>query len=145
MHIPYKGGAPAINDALGGRVQIVCANISALLPHVKTARLRALGVTSLQRWPALPDVPTIADQGFPGYEAINWYALFAPARTPATIGAKINTEVSRIVESPETRGRLGSLGLAPAAKTTPAEFSVFFQSEIVKWGQAVKVSGTTPD
>jgi tripartite-type tricarboxylate transporter receptor subunit TctC len=145
VHVPYKGAAPAINDALGGRVQVASSNISAVLPHVKAGRLRALGVTSLQRWPTIPDVPTIAEEGFPGYEAINWYALFAPVRTPAPVTAKINAEVSRMIESPEIRERLGSLGLAPAARMSPAEFSTFFHSELVKWGLAVKASGTRPD
>ena len=145
VHVPYKGAAPAINDLLGGQVQLASANISAVLPHVKAGRLRALGVTSLQRWPTIPDVPTVAEEGLAGYEAINWYGLFAPARTPAPVIAKINAEVSRIVESPEIRERLASLGLAAAAPMRSAEFSAFFHSEITKWAQAVKASGARPD
>jgi tripartite-type tricarboxylate transporter receptor subunit TctC len=145
LHVPYKGAAPAVVDVLAGRVQIASSNIASMLSHVKAGRLRGLGVTSLQRWPALSDVPTIAEEGFAGYEAINWYAVFAPARTPAPVIAKINAEVSRIVELPEIRERLGSLGLAPAARMSPAEFSAFFHSELAKWGQAVRASGTKPD
>ena len=145
VHIPYKGAGPAIIDLVGGQVQLSSTNISAVVPHVTAGRLRALAVTSLQRWPTLPDVPTVAEDGLPGYEAINWYAFLAPARTPAPILAKINADVARIIEQPEIAKRFSALDVAGAGNASPAEFSKFFQSELAKWSQAVSAAGVKPD
>jgi tripartite-type tricarboxylate transporter receptor subunit TctC len=145
VHIPYKGAGPAVIDLVAGQVQLSATNISAVVPHVNAGRLRGLAVTSLQRWPSLPDVATVAEDGVPGYEAINWYAIFAPARTPAPVLAKINADVSRAVESPEITKRFAALGVAPAAKASAPEFAAFVRSELAKWGQAVRASGIKPD
>jgi tripartite-type tricarboxylate transporter receptor subunit TctC len=145
VHIPYKGAGPAVIDLVAGQVQLSATNISAVVPHINAGRLRGLAVTSLQRWPSLPDVATVAEDAIPGYEAINWYAVFAPARTAPAVVAKINADVSRIVESAEIGKRFSAVGVAPAAKASPAEFAGFVRSELAKWGQAVRASGMKAD
>lgn len=145
VHVPYKGAAPAINDVLAGQIQLASSNISAVVPHINAGRLRALAVTSLQRWPTMPETPTVAEEGLTGYEAINWYALFAPARTATPVITRINTEVARALQSPDMAKRFSALGVAVAEKRSPAEFSKFFASELTKYAVVVKASGAKPD
>lgn len=143
-HIPYKGRASAIPDLLGGRVTMMFDNMPSSLPLVKDGKLRALGVTSVRRSSAAPEIPTIAEQGLPGFEAVSWFALFAPANTPAPIVDKLQAEVSRILKLPEVSQKLLAIGLEPGGGT-PAELAAYQQSEIAKWAKVVKDSGATAD
>ncbi len=143
-HIPYKGRASAIPDLLGGRVTMMFDNMPSSLPLVKDGKLRALGVTSAKRSAAAPEIPTIAEQGLPGFEAVSWFALFAPANTPVPIADKLQAEVSRILKSPEISQKLLAIGLEPGGGT-PAELAAYQRSEITKWAKVVKDSGATAD
>lgn len=141
-HIPYKGRASAIPDLLGGRVTMMFDNMPSSLPLVKDGKLRALGVTSAKRSAAAPDIPTIAEQGLPGFEAVSWFALFGPAGMPQPVVEKLNAEVSRILKSPEISKKLMEIGLEPAPGT-PAELAAYQKGEITKWAKVVKDSGAT--
>ena len=140
QHIPYKGRASAIPDLLGGRVTMMFDNMPSSLPLVREGKLRALGVTSAKRSPAAPDIPTLAEAGLPGFEAVSWFAMFAPANTPAPVVNKLQAEISKIVKSPEITKRLLDLGLEPSG-STPAELAAYQKSEIAKWSKVVKDSG----
>ena len=139
-HIPYKGRASAIPDLLGGRVTMMFDNMPSSLPLVKEGKLRALGVTSAQRSPAAPDIPTLAEAGLPGFEAVSWFALFAPANTPKPIVDKLQGEVAKIIKSPEVSKKLAEIGLDPVG-STPEALASYQRSEIVKWAKVVKDSG----
>jgi tripartite-type tricarboxylate transporter receptor subunit TctC len=139
-HIPYKGRASAIPDLLGGRVTMMFDNMPSSLPLVREGKLRALGVTSAKRSAAAPDIPTIAEQGLPGFDAVSWFALFAPAGTPKPIVDKLQREVNRIFKLPDVAKRLAELGLD--ADGGPAdELAAYQRSEITKWAKVVKDSG----
>jgi tripartite-type tricarboxylate transporter receptor subunit TctC len=143
-HIPYKGRAGAIPDLLGGRVTMMFDNMPSSLPLVKEGKLRALGVTSAKRSAAAPDIPTIAEQGLPGFEAVSWFALFGPANMPKAVTDKLSAEVGRIMKSPEVSKKLLDIGLEPTPGT-PAELAAYQQREITKWAKVVKDSGATVD
>ena len=143
-HIPYKGSAPALADLLGGQVQLMFDNLPPSLPQIKGGKLRALGVTSAARAPALPDTPTIAESGLPGFEASSWFGLLAPAGTPPAIIAKLNTEIAKWLASPEAREKLVAIG-ANIAGGTPEDFARHIQAETVKWAKVVKESGAKVD
>jgi tripartite-type tricarboxylate transporter receptor subunit TctC len=143
-HIPYKGRASAIPDLLGGRVTMMFDNMPSSLPLVKDGKLRAIGVTSARRSPAAPDIPTIAEQGLPGFEAVSWFALFGPANLPKAVTDKLSAEVGKIMKSPEVSKKLLDIGLEPAPGT-PAELAAYQQREITKWAKVVKDSGATVD
>jgi len=137
VHIPYKGGAPAIADVMGGQVPIFFGNMSSALPHVKSGRVRALAVTGSKRSANVPELPTIAESGLPGYEVYEWNGLFAPAGTPAAVINRLQTEIARIVHLPDVSEKLAALGAEPVANT-PQEAAVFLKSEIAKWATVVK-------
>ena len=139
-HIPYKGRATAIPDLLGGRVTMMFDNMPSSLPLVREGRLRALGVTSAQRSAAAPEIPTIAEQGLPGFDAVSWFAMFAPAGTPRPIVDKLQVEVKKILLSPEIGKRLAEIGLEVVG-STPDELASYQRSEIAKWARVVKESG----
>jgi tripartite-type tricarboxylate transporter receptor subunit TctC len=139
-HIPYKGRATAIPDLLGGRVTMMFDNMPSSLPLVKEGKLRALGVTSAKRSAAAPDIPTIAEQGLPGFDAVSWFALFAPAATPKPVVDKLQAEVSRALKSPDVAKKLAEIGLEPVGGT-PEELAAYQRAEIVKWAKVVKDSG----
>ena len=143
-HIPYKGSAPALQDLLGGQVQLMFDNLPPSLPQIKAGKLRALGVTSAARAPALPDVPTIAESGLPGFEASSWFGLLAPAGTPPAIIAKINAEIGKWLATPEAREKLLAAG-ANAAGGTPEDFARHIAAETAKWAKVVKESGAKVD
>jgi tripartite-type tricarboxylate transporter receptor subunit TctC len=137
LHVPYKGIGPALNDLLGGQVSMMVAQVSSALPHIRAGKLRAIGVASLRRSQVLPDVPTIAEQGFPGFEAVSWYALMAPAATPKEIVAKLSAEVTRILQLNEIRERFAGLG-AEAVGGTPEQLAATIKAESARWGEVVK-------
>jgi tripartite-type tricarboxylate transporter receptor subunit TctC len=139
-HIPYKGRASALPDLLGGRVTMMFDNMPSSLPLVREGKLRALGVTSARRSSAAPDIPTIAEQGLPGFEAVSWFALFAPAGTPEPVVSKLQAEVKKILESAEVSKKLSDIGLEPSP-SSPQELADYQRREIEKWAKVVKDSG----
>jgi tripartite-type tricarboxylate transporter receptor subunit TctC len=144
LHVPYKGAGPQMIGILSGEVALTFATAPSGVPYVKSGQLRALGVTSANRIPALPNVPTIAEGGVPGYLAIGWNGLIAPAALPQPLLDKIHDAVAKIVRTPEITARLVDLGAEPAL-STPAEFAALMKAEIVKWAKVVKESGAKLD
>ena len=143
-HVPYKGRQFALPDLLGGSIQLMFDNMPSALPLVKEGKLRALGQTGAKRSPSAPDVPTIAEQGLPGFEATAWFALFAPAGTPKDVVARLNTEIQRIYKLPDVQEKLKTLGLDPIL-SAPEELSKYQAAEIAKWAKVVKDSGAKAD
>jgi tripartite-type tricarboxylate transporter receptor subunit TctC len=143
-HVPYKG-AVALNDLLSGeQVHFMFATIPSVIEFVRAGRLRALAVTSRQRSAAVPDVPTVAESGYPDFEASSWFGLVGPANLPPDIAAKLQGEVARALKIPEIRGKLVQLGADPVA-STPEEFGAYLRAETAKWAKVVKASGAKPD
>ena len=143
QHVPF-GPAQAITAVVGGQVPIGSTSLPPALPMVREGRLRAVAVTSARRDPGLPDVPTVAEQGFTGFEALTWFALVAPAGTPAPIADRMNTEVNRALSAPEVRQRLDAAGFAPDPRSR-TDFAAFLRAEVAKWAEVVRVSGATAD
>jgi tripartite-type tricarboxylate transporter receptor subunit TctC len=139
-HVPYKGRQFAIPDLVGGQIQLMFDNMPSALPMVREGKLRALGQTGAGRSPAAPDIPTIAEQGLPEFEATSWFALFAPAGTPKDIVAKWNAELKRIFALPDVAAKLQTVGL-DAMLSSPEELAAFQAREIRKWTKVVKDSG----
>jgi len=144
VHVPYKGSGPAINDLIAGQVQLSFESMIGILPHLHGKRVRALAVTSERRSRMLPDVPTLAEAGVPGYQSIAWYGIMAPGATPKEIIARLNREMGAVLDQPDIKGRLEELG-SPPVHGTPEEFSAFIRAEIAKWGRVVKASGAKVD
>ena len=144
VHVPYKGSGQAVTDLLGGHVQLMFSGFSSTLPHIKAGRLRALAVTGAQRSPAAPDVPTIAESGFPGFEATAWYGVLAPAKTPKPVVSRLHNDIVKVLQEPDVKNRLTGLGFEIVG-STPEQFSAYIKSEIKKWAKAVKASGAKPD
>ena len=142
-HVPYKGAGPALPDLIAGQVQLSFITYTASAPHLKTGRLRALGVTTAQRSPTLPDLPAIAET-VAGYDSAVWYGFVAPAGTPREIVARLNTEVLRVLAAPDFRSRITLEAVAPIG-STPEELGGFIKSEIVRWAKVVKDSGAKVD
>ena len=143
-HVPYKGGGQAIIDLLGGHVQVMFSGFSAAMPHIKSGKVRALAVTGIKRSPALAEVSTIAEQGFPGVEATAWYGVLAPAGTPKPVVTRLHGETVRILKLPDVSQRLNGLGFEIVG-STPEQFGAYIRSEIKKWEKVVKASGAKPD
>jgi tripartite-type tricarboxylate transporter receptor subunit TctC len=144
VHVPYKGGGPAITDLLAGHVETFMAVISTAVPHVQGGKARALAVTGAKRASALPDVPTVAQAALPGYEATNWYGIFAPANTPQPIIDRLHREIITIINMPEVREFLDSRGI-DTAPGSPAELTAYLKSETAKWAKVVKAAGLKAD
>jgi tripartite-type tricarboxylate transporter receptor subunit TctC len=144
LHVPYKGAGPVITDLMGGQVDLHFASLPAALSLVKAGKLRALAVTSAQRLPSLPDVPTMIESGFPDFDYYVFYGVMAPAGTPRPIIAKLNAEIVRAIQSPDLRGNMAERGV-DARGGTPEQFGAFLNAERAKWSRAVKESGATVD
>ena len=142
VHAPYKGGGPAMQDLLGGQIPSIFAAMPSSLPHIKAGKIRALAVTGPKRAPTLPEVPTIAESGFPGYEAMNWYAFVAPARTPPAIIERLNREITSALRSAELKEQLSAFGMDPIP-STPEELARQVERELAVWGKVVKEAGIT--
>jgi len=140
VHIPYRGGGPAMTDLLGGQVDMLIDVMPSTAPQVRAGKLRGLAVTTARRVPAMPELPTIAESGVPGFDVSAWDAIFVPARTPAPLIAQLNDAIRKALADPELRAQLVERG-AEAAPSSPAELGAFVKSEIVRWGEAVKRSG----
>lgn len=144
VHVPYKGAAPATNDLVAGVLQLSFASTPGVMANVKAGKLNALAVTSAKRITQLPDIPTLAESGLAGYEASVWYGIVAPAKTPRGIVARLNTELGKILQDPDTRQKLATNDFEPAG-STPEQFGTYIKSETAKWGRVIKSSGAKPD
>lgn len=143
VHVPYKGAGPAVVDVIGGQVQMTFNPIPPLLPHVKSGKLRALAVSSAQRSQAAPDVPSVAEAGVPGFQYVLWYSMFAPAKTPKPIIAKINAQVVAILAQPEVRQGLIAIGADPRS-STPEELAAFMKNDTERLRQIIRSAGLRP-
>ena len=139
VHIPYKGTAPALAELLAGQVQLAFDNIPALLPHIQAGRLRALAVTPATRSVSLPDLPTVAEAGLPGYDASVWFGVFVPAGTPRPVVQRLHAEIARALAAPDLKGRMAAMG-AEVSGMGPDEFREFWRKEIPKWAGVVKAA-----
>jgi tripartite-type tricarboxylate transporter receptor subunit TctC len=140
VHVPYKGAQPALTDVLAGQVQVMFATSTSVLPFIKAGRLRALAVTTATRSASLPDLPTVAEAGVPGFESITWHGVVVPAQTPAPVIERLNRTINTALAQPDLRDRLQGLG-AEVAGGTPQDFAAYIAREIPKWAKVVKDSG----
>ncbi len=140
VHVPYKGSAPAAVALISGEIQLATFSANSVAPHIKTGKLRALGVTTAKRSSLLPEVPTVAEAGVPGYEVVQWSGILAPAGTPNHILAALNEKINEALASPDVRERLGRIGVEPAGGTQQA-FAAFVASEVTKWGKVISAAG----
>ncbi|GGC38812.1 MFS transporter [Siccirubricoccus deserti] len=148
QHVPFRGSGPMLQEVIAGRIEVAVDNMPSVIGHLRDGRLRPLAVTTKARSPALPDVPTTAEAGFPDVEATAWFGLQVPARTPRPIIDRLGAEIDAIVKEPATRAKIMDLGgmapgLTPDGGTTPAAFEAFIKAEIAKWGEVVRKSGAT--
>ncbi|KRC27152.1 tripartite tricarboxylate transporter substrate binding protein [Acidovorax sp. Root217] len=144
LHVPYRGSAPAVTDLLGGQVDSMFDNTPSALPHVQAGKLRAIAITSAQRSPLLPDVPTLAESGYAGFDVQSWFALAAPAGTPRPVVEQLNTALNKVLALPEVRNRLQELAATPDSGT-PDKMRSFAAAEIKRWREVVKASGATAE
>ena len=140
QHVPYKGSGQSVIDLLAGQIQLMVSGMSSVMPHIKAGRMRSLAVTGAQRSPAMPDVPTLAESGFPGLEATAWYGLHAPANTPRPIVMRLHADIAKALALPDVKQRLEGLGF-DLVGSTPDAYSAYIKTEIVKWAKVVKASG----
>ena len=143
-HVPYKGAAQALTDVIGGQVQLYMSSVPTLIGHIKNGKLRALAVTSLQRVDDLPQVPTVAESGYKGFEAVTWFGVLGPAKLPATVVSGFNTEMNKALNSPDVRKKLEDQGLT-VKTSTPEQFGQLIRSDMDKWSRVVKASGARAD
>ena len=144
LHIPYKGSAPAMADLLGGQIHLMFENLPVAIQHVRSGRIRAVGVTSKQRSPSMPEVPTIAESGLPEYDATAWFTIGAPAKMPMDIVRKLNADIDAWIKSPDMQGKWRDMGVTPMGGS-PETAAKFFASEIVKWNRVIKAAGIRAD
>ena len=141
VHIPYKGGAPAMADLLAGQVQLMFDNLANALPQVKAGKLRALAVTTAQRSAFAPDLPTLAEAGVPGFDLSTWFGIFLPGNAPRDIVLRLNTEINKALSAPDMKDRLEKMGAEPPANNTPERFAAFIKVEFDKYARVIKASG----
>ena len=144
VHVPYKGSAPAVTDLLGNQIGIMFDNMPSAIQHVRSGKLVPIAVTTAKRSPELPNVPTIAEAGVPGYEATSWFGMFAPTGTPAPVLAKLNTALVKVLNQAEVKKKINEQG-AETYSETPEQFAAFIKTESVKWGKVVQESGASLD
>ncbi|MCE2948710.1 MAG: tripartite tricarboxylate transporter substrate binding protein [bacterium] len=135
-HVPYKGTTPALADLMGGHIQVMFDTMSAMLPQVRSGKIRALGLSSDTRWPTAPEIPTIAEAGVPGFVSGSWAGVLAPGGTPKPIVDRLSSEIAKIVRLPDVRTRLAELGVEPSGNT-PAEFRAFMEAEVARWAKVI--------
>ncbi len=143
-HVPYKGSGPAVADTLAGQTQVMFASLVAASPQVKSGKLRGLAVTGKARSPLFPSLPTVAESGVPGFEVVQWYGFFAPAKTPPEIVDKLNREINAVMKDPDTVKRFADQG-ADVVTGTPQEFGDFVKAELAKWSAVIKAAKITAD
>ena len=144
VHVPYRGSALAVTDLIGGRVEMSIDNLPAVQPHVEAGKLRALAVTTAKRWPLMPDVPTVAEAGVPGYEASSWFTIAAPAKTPADVIARVNKSVNAYMADKDMIERMRKLGADPVGGS-PDDMAKMIAEENVKWKKAIEFAGLKPE
>jgi tripartite-type tricarboxylate transporter receptor subunit TctC len=144
LHVPYKGTGQAVTDLVGGQIDVMFAPAQAVMPHVQAGKLKALAVTSAARSNALPSLPTVAESGVPGYEAIGWFGLFAPAATPKAVVAKISADANKVLAEPEVKQKMLVMGAEPSGNT-PEQFAKFVRDDQAKWSKLMKERGITPE
>jgi tripartite-type tricarboxylate transporter receptor subunit TctC len=144
VHIPYKGTAPAMIDMLAGQVATMAATVLTGMPHIRSGRLRPLGITSSARSSVASEIPTIAEAGLPGYESVQWYGVLAPARTPKDMITRLHGEITRVLQQPEIKQRLAADG-ADTVGSSPDEFTRYIQSELTKWAKVAREAGIQPE
>jgi tripartite-type tricarboxylate transporter receptor subunit TctC len=144
VHVPYKGSAPAVTDLLGNQIGIMFDNMPSAIQHVRSGKLVPIAVTTAKRSPELPNVPTIAEAGVPGYEATSWFGMFAPTGTPAPVLTKLNTALVKVLNQAEVKKKINEQG-AETYSETPEQFAAFIKTESVKWGKVVQESGASLD
>ena len=142
--VPYKGAAPAMTDLLGGHISIAALSIASGMPQIQAGKLRGLAVTSLTRNPALPDVPTVAEQGFKDFEAGGWLGILVPNGTPPAVIARLNAEITKVMQLPEVKSKLIAQGVE-AKTSTPEQFAAMMKSDTTKWHKIVKDAGIKPE
>ncbi|UUZ70527.1 tripartite tricarboxylate transporter substrate binding protein [Polaromonas sp. P2-4] len=145
QHIPYKGTGPALNDLLGGQVAMSFTDVLTALPHIKAGKLRVLGVTAATRSRALPEVPTLMEQGLKDFDVSVFFGIVAPSGTPQDVVTKLNAAFAQVMQQPDVKQNLAQQGLEPAPQTTPAQLAVYMRSELAKWRDVIKVSGAKVD
>jgi tripartite-type tricarboxylate transporter receptor subunit TctC len=144
VHVPYKGSAPAMNDLLGNQVGIMFDNLPSAIPHIRSGKLRPLAVTTSKRSQEIPNTPTIAESGVPGYEATSWFGLFVPAGTPPATVKRLHSAIAKVLAQNDVKQRISSLG-GEVVIEKPEQFSSFIQAETIKWGKVVRDSGASVD
>ena len=144
LHVPYKGTGPAVTDLLAGQIDLLFAPAQAVLPHVKAGKLKALATTGAKRPETIPDLPTVAEAGLPGYEAVGWFGLLVPAATPKQIVDKLSADANKVLADPETRKRMQAVGADPAGNT-PGEFARFIRDDQAKWAKLMREAGIKAD
>ena len=144
MHVPFKGGGPAMIDVMGGHTKILFSSLVQTTPHVRSGKLKALATGGAKRSPVFPDLPTVAEAGVPGYEAVNWWGILAPAGTPGAIADKLNKEIAAALKSPEVQKQFETEG-AEIITMSPAEFGKFVETEMTKWERVVKEGNIRPE
>jgi len=144
VHVPYKGGFPALMDVVGGQIQMLFSTLLQSQPQIKAGRLRILAVTTAQRWPSAPEVPTMAEAGVPGYEVTQWYGILAPAKTPQPIVVKLSKEIARFLHQSDVKEKLAADG-ADAVGSTPEQFGAHVRTEVARWNKLVKQIGLKAD
>lgn len=144
VHVPYKGGAPAMIDVIAGQIQMLFGTLLLTGPHIKVGRLRVLAVTTPQRWPGTPELPTMQEAGVPGFVITQWYGMLAPAKTPQPVVTKLNQEIARLLHQPDVKEKLAADG-ADAVGNTPEQFGAHIKSEVERYGKLVKQIGLKPE
>ena len=144
LHVPYKGTGQAVTDLLAGQIDVMFAPAQSVMPHVQAGKLRALAVTSAKRYSIIPDLPTVAEAGVPGYEAVGWFGLLVPAKTPAAIVEKLSADANKALGEPEVKQQMTILGAEPAGGT-PAQFARFIHEDQAKWSRLMRERGIVPE
>lgn len=145
QHVPYKGGAPAMIDLLSGNIQLIFATLSTSIMHVKAGKIRAIAMTSSQRWEGLQNIPTVAESGLPGFAVENWYGFIGPKGMPPARVATLHREINRALDAPDVRARLATLGIVPFTLPTPEAFGDYIRAEMKKYGKVVQDAGIKGD
>jgi len=143
-HVPYKGSIPALTDIMGGQVTLMFDSMASALPLAKSGKLKTLAQTGSRRSAAVPDVPTVAEAGLPGYEVVGWFGFFAPAKTPRPLVNKLSREITDILAQPDVKERYAMLGIEPGP-ADPDTFAAYLKKEIAKWGKVIRDSGAKAD
>ena len=144
VHVPYKGSGQAISDLVGGHIKMMISGMASTLPHVRSGKLVGIATTGIKRTPATPDIPTIAESGFPGFEASSWFGVLAPAGTPRPVVMRLNADIRKTLQDPAVEKRLANVGFE-ITYGTPEQFTAYIKSEIVKWAKVVKAAGIKPE